>query len=152
MFVVYNLLNFEASKIKIGVKFRKCVYLQHGFAVAMILPQTGTLRITRSVRGWACGSAHLFSPKFLSNSFIFALLQTTHDRFRYIVEGETLQHKKDGIAMKKQLAESIILNLLSFTADQMKAFLSHEDVAGKLDASLLARLCQSPEDLLQKDQ
>lgn len=54
--------------------------------------------------------------------------------------------------MKKQLAESIILNLLSFTADQMKAFLSHEDVAGKLDASLLAQLCQSPEDLLQKDQ
>lgn len=90
--------------------------------------------------------------KILSNSFIFALLQTTHDRFRYIVEGETLQHKKDGIAMKKQLAESIILNLLSFTADQMKAFLSHEDVAGKLDASLLAQLCQSPEDLLQKDQ
>lgn len=84
--------------------------------------------------------------------FHFALLRTTHDRFRYIVEGETLQHKKDGIAMKKQLAESIILNLLGFTADQMKAFLSHEDVAGKLDASLLAQLCQSPEDLLQKDQ
>lgn len=92
------------------------------------------------------------TKKFLSNFFIFALLRTTHDRFRYIVEGETLQHKKDGIAMKKQLAESIILNLLSFTADQMKAFLSHEDVAGKLDASLIAQLCQSPEDLLQKDQ
>ena len=94
-----------------------------------------------------------FLTKIFSKTFILLPFYGQHTTdSATLLRGETLQHKKDGIAMKKQLAESIILNLLSFTADQMKAFLSHEDVAGKLDASLLAQLCQSPEDLLQKDQ
>lgn len=54
--------------------------------------------------------------------------------------------------MKDQIAERILLDLLTFTAAQLKAFAENEAVAGKLDASLLAQLCQSPEDLLQKDQ
>lgn len=51
--------------------------------------------------------------------------------------------------MKDQIAERILLDLLTFTAAQLKAFAENEAVAGKLDASLLAQLAQSPEDPLQ---
>ena len=95
-------------------------------------------------------AAFTLPHKIFSKNFYFvARFGATLDIFLHVVEGTPLQHKKDGNAMNDQIAERILLDLLTFTAAQLKAFAENEAVAGKLDASLLAQLDQSPEDLLQ---
>ena len=92
-------------------------------------------------------SPHL--TKFFKNFYFVARFEATIDSIRPVVKRIPLQQEKDGNAMKAQIAERILLDLLTFTAAQLKAFAENEAVAGKLDASLLAQLDQSPEDLLQ---
>ena len=101
------------------------------------------------MRGWACGSVHPTSQKIF---YFVAHFGATADSIRHIVEGTPYNIRRMVHTMKDQIAERILLDLLTFTAAQLKAFAENEAVAGKLDASLLAQLCQSPEDLLQKDQ
>ena len=86
---------------------------------------------------------------FFKNFYFVARFEATIDSIRPVVKRTPLQQEKDGNAMNDQIAERILLNLLTFTAAQLKAFAENEAVAGKLDASLLAQLDQSPEDLLQ---
>lgn len=96
--------------------------------------------------------AALTSPhKLFSKNFYFvAHFGATSDSIRHIVERRALYNKRRMvITMKDQIAERILLDLLTFTAAQLKAFAENEAVEGKLDASLLAQLGQSPADLLQ---
>ena len=129
--------------------FRKIEYLQIKSAVIIILPRLRQAEITLIVRGWACGSVHPTSQNFSKIFYFVARFEATIDSIRPVVKRTPLQQEKDGNAMNDQIAERILLDLLTFTAAQLKAFAENEAVAGKLDASLLAQLDQSPEDLLQ---
>lgn len=93
-----------------------------------------------------------FTPphkKFFKNLYFVARFEATTDSIRHIVEGIPYNIRRMVNTMKDQIAERILLDLLTFTAAQLKAFAENEAVEGKLDASLLAQLAQSPEDLLQ---
>ena len=89
---------------------------------------------------------------FFKKFYFVARFEATIDSIRPVVKRIPLQQEKDGNTMKAQIAERILLDLLTFTAAQLKAFAENEAVAGKLDASLLAQLDQLPEDLLQANQ
>ena len=91
-----------------------------------------------------------FLTKFFQKIFILLPVSGQHSTYFYtLLRGHPYNTRRMVNTMKDQTAERILLDLLTFTAAQLKTFAENEAVAGNLDASLLAQLAQSPEDLLQ---
>lgn len=92
-----------------------------------------------------CGSAHPASQKFFQKIFILLPISGQHStNFDTLLRGYPYNIRRMVATMKEQLAESIILALLSFTADQLKAFLEDDAVKGHLSAELIAQVGELP--------
>lgn len=90
---------------------------------------------------------HKIFSKFFQKFFILLPISGQHSTtFVTLLRGHPYNTKRMvlAMAMKEQMAENIILALLSFTADQLKAFLEDDAVKGHLDAELIKQVCEAP--------